>query len=256
MKTVRNSVFIIIIIGFIKIIYSQSEATPPPISTLNFHSGSGAWKNTIMYLQVGKSIASYGNFFQYSRALSDRRGFSLLLLGMNMSYQVPNFDMQFHEDYYYTSTTWTEWNNIFLYMIGANLIQEIVGGEKKDIAGEIVSRGLSLSIFGGGYLMGMKYLGNIGIGQAGIVAEVPIFWMFSIVPYSYFNYFFNDNSAIAPTYGWDILITPFRNARDWKISLGASIAQIEGNKDQNRTIMIGILHEWGKFYKGTTITPH
>ena len=80
--------------------------------------------------------------------------------------------------------------------------------------------------------------------------------MFSFVPYTYINYLGGVGSAIAPTYGWDLVITLFRNAKNWKISLGASLAQIEGNKDQNLTIMVGILHEWGKYYRSTTVTPH
>lgn len=237
-------------------INAQSKATPPPISSLNFHSGSGNLKNTLIYFGVGNNVFAYGDAFQYTRSLSDHNGFNLTLFGMNMAYKIPLFNFELDDNNYHTYEIWTEWSSFLIWSIGGNFIQEIIGGEKKDIAGEIIENKFSLSLFGGGNVLGMSSFGVFGHIQGGLVFEIPLGYMFSIVPYASYSYFMGDENSTSPTFGWDLIITPFRNSRDWKISLGASLALIENNKDDNMMFTIGIIYEWGKYYKGTTITPH
>jgi hypothetical protein len=56
-------------------------------------------------------------------------------------------------------------------------------------------------------------------------------------------------------YGADINLRPFRNAPEWKISVGTVLSQIEGMSKGNLLIIASIKREWGKYYSSTMFGP-
>jgi hypothetical protein len=121
----------------------------------------------------------------------------------------------------------------------------------------------------------------------GLVADIPLNYYISLVPFARFNWSSTsmrtvypyqwifvtsyipfemdtvlmtsiDDSTYSSTrfdYGMDIDLRPFRNAPDWKISVGTVVSQIEGMADGNLVIMVSVKKEWGKHYSSTTFGP-
>lgn len=56
-------------------------------------------------------------------------------------------------------------------------------------------------------------------------------------------------------YGADINLRPFRNAPEWKISVGTVLSQVEGMSKGNLLLMASIKREWGKHYSSTMFGP-
>ncbi len=274
------------------------KPTPPPISCLDFFKGTKQFTFTYMYMKLGlpedsemdESPTGKGFNMEMSRGFTN--GFGLLshfmYLGLNVPFKDPTTDI-------------VEDNPASAMAMGATMVIDLVKGEKRDIAGEIIAKKPTVAMFMGfdfnGTQFEMDNFMNLGrkfsvntneIGlPMGVVADIPLNYFVSLVPFARFNWSstsmstsypyqwifvtsyipfemdtvlmtsYNDStySSTRFDYGMDIDLRPFRNAPDWKISVGTVISQVEGMADGNLVIMVSIKKEWGKHYSSTTFGP-
>ena len=263
MKTffIKPFILLLLLISLDGRLFADSQQIgPPPITCINFHEDTGQWRATFITMGLGDSGDAIGGAFEYTMSPADDGGHSLNLMYLNMDLGEMMGTTPFLS-------------------IGCNFIYELVGGEKKDIAGEIVKKEFSLATFFG---MNISYMSMstdymdmtmFGLGEGGgVVAEIPLGGFISFVPYISFTLMlsmtdmtmdimgttYSDVSSSTTTsfrYGCDIVLTPFRNAKDWKISVGTALGMIAANEGSNSMITFAITREWGKHYKSTTIGP-
>lgn len=260
-----------------------SNVSPPPVSEINLHSGSGSLNNRFIYnsQETGDSeMVGYGYNFTLTKAKSDSIGIGTNLFLMTLESDSEGFD-----------------SSGFLVSGGATPIWEIVGGEERDAAGEITHLGFSLALFANFNLTAMNmetdttssytnpYTGAtttttnsqtmdiimFAVG-GGVVAEIPIGSRLSIMPFFslqqqvYGTYSVDGNSEtfdetpMTTSYGADIILRPFKNAPNWKFSLGTVLQQVEANSSddedtENSLIMFSINYEWGKTYSELILGP-
>jgi len=270
------------------------KPTPPPISCLDFFKGTKQFTFTYIYMKLGlpedsemdESPTGKGFNMEMSRGFTN--GFGLLshfmYLGLNVPFKDP-------------TTNIVEDNPASAMALGATMVIDLVKGEKRDIAGEIIAKKPTVAMFmgfdfnGTDFEManfansGYKFSVNTMEGSLplGLVADIPLGYYVSLVPFGRFAW----NSTTVTTtmpwllilytspyymwmsgipsdstysstrfdYGMDIDLRPFRNAPDWKISVGTVISQVEGMADGNLVIMVSIKKEWGKHYSSTTFGP-
>lgn len=273
------------------------KPTPPPISCLDFFKGVRQLTFTGIYMKMGlpedsemeESPTAWG--FQAEAAQGAADGLGAIVNGMFLKMNVPMFE----EDYP-------------AFMMGMNLflVKDLVQGEKRDIAGEIIEKKPTVAAFGG---LGWNYVGFTmedfsipGFGASGydltmntseisfplgLAAELPLTPFISFVPFGRFSWSkssmditmpypqvlitsyyplemdtlwllqFSDSSYTTTRmdYGADINLRPFRNAPEWKISVGTVLSQVEGMSKGNLLFIASIKKEWGKYYSSTMFGP-
>ena len=273
---------------------SSFKMTPPPVPCLKFFPGVQQFSVSGIHYTMGElegqqgfngKPVAYG--FNANYAFSNKRRLlgaenggiiSLSLMNISIPMGIPGIE----ENKVGTNA----------YNLGFYWVVDLVNGEKRDIAGEIISRKPSVAFFLGDVLnyfslnMGPIYeaLGNQEDIKAktltsnyslGIGADIPLGFTISLVPYiRYTNSqvtmqmkvpeIMNPSQTYTMTftssydfmdYGTDIDIRLFRNAPDWVISLGMAMAQIEGLQNGNRLITLSLKYEIGKHYSSTLIGP-
>jgi hypothetical protein len=118
------------------------------------------------------------------------------------------------------------------------------------------------------------------------VANIPLSWWISLMPYAEVGketagksktdivikingktivsspgqYEDHKERPTSYSFGGDIVIRPFRNSPNWKISLGTMFQQIEANTSEgegteNQLYMASLTYEWGKAYKDIYFGP-
>jgi hypothetical protein len=273
---------------------SSFRITPPPVPCLKFFPGVQQFSITGTHYTMGElegqeGISSkpvaYGANMDY--AFSSKKPLLGLQNGGIISLAIMNISIP-------SSLPGMEENTMGTnaYNLGFHWVLDLVNGEKRDIAGEIISRKPTVAMFLGGVLnyfnlnMGPIYAG-LGIQDdvkaktltsnysVGLGADLPLGFVISLVPYVRYTTsqvsmtmkvpeMFNPSEFYDQTftssydfvdYGTDIDIRPFRNAPDWVISVGVALAQIEGLQNGNRLITVSIKHEIGKYYSSTLIGP-
>ena len=273
---------------------SAFRITPPPVPCLKFFPGVKQFSVTGTHYTMGElegqegvssKPVAYGANLDY--AFSSKKPLLGLQNGGIVSLAIMNISIP-------TSVPGMEENTMATnaYNLGFHWVLDLVNGEKRDIAGEIIARKPTLALFLGGMLnyfnlnMGPLYasLGNPEDIKAktlttnysiGMGADLPLGFVISLVPYIRYTTsqvsmtmqvpaMFNTSEFYDQTfsssydyvdYGTDIDIRLFRNAPDWVISLGMAMAQIEGFQNGNRLITLSIKHEIGKYYSSTMIGP-
>jgi len=273
---------------------SSFKVTPPPIPCIKFFPGVKQFSITGIHYTMGEledeagmagSPVAYG--FDGNYAFSSKNKFLGAQNGgiINFSYMKISMPMNLMGEEENTMRT----NS---YNLGFYGVIDVVNGEKRDIAGEIIALKPTVALFVGGLInyyslnLGPLYqmLGytedikakNLSTNYSlGIASDLPLGYFFALVPYLRYTYSlsslqmevpepFNPTEFYTETYtssydfmdyGFDINLRPFRNAPDWIISLGMAIAQIEGFSNGNRMLTLGIKHEIGKLYSSTTIGP-
>jgi len=269
------------------------KPTPPPISCLDFFKGTKQFTFTYIYMKLGlpedsemdESPTGKGFNMEMSRGFTD--GFGLLSHFMYLGLNIPMNDpaTNFEKDYPATA-----------FSMGATAVVSLKKGEKRDIAGEIVDKKSTIDMFFGFDFTGTDFeMKNFiededfsvttmeGSFPMGVVADIPLNYYVSLVPFGRLAFSSTTVTTIIPyyiflpvdpyfilmsgipedstysstrfDYGMDIDLRPFRNAPDWKISVGTVISQVEGMADGNLIIMVSIKKEWGKHYSSTTFGP-
>ncbi len=273
---------------------SAFRITPPPVPCLKFFPGVKQFSLTGIHFKMGEledqaglggAPVAYG--FNANFAFSSPKPFLGAQNGAILTFSYLNISMPMNISGLYEEEISTN-----AYNLGYYGVLDLVSGEKRDLAGEIVALKPTVALFFGTMLnyfslnMGPLYqvLGNeedviarnlTTNFSAGIAADIPIGYFIALVPF--FRYtasmssmfmkvpepFNPDNmyteqftSSYSYTdYGTDIDIRPFRNAPDWIISLGMAMAQVQGLKNGNRLITLSIKHEMGRYYSSTKIGP-
>jgi hypothetical protein len=267
------------------------KPTPPPISCLDFFKGTKQFTFTYVYMKLGlpedskmdESPTGKGFNMEMSRGFAD--GFGLLshfmYLGLNVPMKIDNVVQE---------------NTASAMALGATMVVDLVKGEKRDIAGEIISKKPTVALFVGYDFNGTNFeIKNFiedndfsvntmeGSLPLGLVADIPLGYYVSLVPFGRFAWSSTTVTTVTPwplqlytppyimwisgiphdstysstrfDYGMDIDLRPFRNAPDWKVSVGTVLSQVEGMADGNLVIMVSVKKEWGKHYSSTTFGP-
>jgi hypothetical protein len=236
-------------VGLVLLIFAASaqNVSPPPISRVDCHKGAGNWKNSLTFTEFMGQTAVM-DFFELTQSTDDDNGWSLQFGAAAMS---------------------------FLTFIGGSCygIDELIGGETLDVAGEVVGKSASLASYYGvtfSYVGGnASLLGDFSMliidAKSGFIAELPVSWAFYLQPYfttsvytymsgSFMGMEVKNGSWFQGVYpGMDIVVTPFRNDRSWKISLGMLLPIVKSNAEGNLTFTIGLKREWGKYFTGTSV---
>jgi hypothetical protein len=248
------------------------KPTPPPITCLDFFKGTKQFTFTGIYMKLGQAEgattdAPTGKGFnmEFSRGFSDRFGmmYHFMYLGMNMPMDPPSDDIP-----------------VKVFGFGPMIVLDLKKGEKRDIAGEIIEKKSTVAFFTGLDLTGTSLsmdvpsLGELSVTSSeicfpiGLVADFPLGYTVSLIPFGRFSWIGNtvsydigsyggttDTSYTRFDYGMDIDLRPFRNAPDWKVSVGTVLSQVEGMAAGNLLIMVSVKKEWGKHYSSTTFGP-
>lgn len=270
------------------------KPTPPPISCLDFFKGTYQFTFTGIYMKLGMGDSSQsdesptgkGFNMEMSRGFAD--GFGLLshfmYLGLNVPYKDPLTSA--NKDLPATA-----------FAMGATMVLDVLKGEKRDIAGEIIDKKTTLAVFAGFDFMGTQFtmedFANSGYDfsvntmegglPVGLVADIPLGYYVSLVPFGRFAWSSTTVTKTIPQlltlytdpyymwlsgipydstytttrvdYGMDIDLRLFRNAPEWKLSVGTVLSQVSGLKDGNLIIMVSVKKEWGKHYSSTSFGP-
>ncbi|MCU0607728.1 MAG: hypothetical protein MUF78_10000 [Candidatus Edwardsbacteria bacterium] len=255
---------------------SNFKVTPPPISCLDFHKGNNQFTFTGIYMKLGQAEDATGDAptgwgfnAEMTRGFGEGFGvmYHFMFLGMNMPMDAPNDDIP-----------------VRVIGLGPMVVVDLKKGEKRDIAGEIIEKKATVAAFTGldllGTFMSMDYAsgGEISVSSSeiclplGMAADFPLGPMVSLVPFGRFSWIANtvtydydiagysgggtsDTSYTRFDYGMDIDLRLFRNAPEWKISVGTVLSQVQGMADGNLLIMASVKREWGKHYSSTMFGP-
>jgi hypothetical protein len=269
------------------------KPTPPPISCLDFFKGTSQFTFTGIYMKLGlpedsqmdESPTGKGFNFEMSRGFAD--GFGLMSHFMFLGLNIPLKDPMTNLDEDYPASAMA---------MGATMVLDIKKGEKRDIAGEIIDKKTTVAAFIGFDFTGTDFeMENFiededfsvstmeGSLPMGLVADIPLNYYVSLVPFGRLAFGSTTVTTIIPyyiilpappyyilmpgipedstysttrfDYGMDIDLRLFRNAPDWKISVGTVISQVEGMADGNLIIMASVKREWGKHYSSTSFGP-
>lgn len=273
------------------------KPTPPPISCLDYFKGTTQFTFTGIYMKLGlpedsemdESPTGKGFNFEMSRGFADGFGLAshFMFLGLNIPMKDPMTNMD--EDYPASA-----------FSLGGMMVLDMIKGEKRDIAGEIIDKKTTLAVFAGLDMAGTQFtmedFANSGYDFSvntyemgfpmGFAMDIPMGYYASLVPFGrfawsktsmemtipsyhyvitytppyYYDFWllsFSDSSYTTTRvdYGMDIDLRPFRNAPEWKISVGTVLSQVSGLKDGNLIIMASVKREWGKHYSSTSFGP-
>lgn len=273
------------------------KPTPPPISCLDFYKGTWQVTGTGIYMKLGQAKGATGDAptgmgfnVEMSRGFAD--GFGLMSHFMYLGLNIPMKDPMTNVDKDYPATAMA---------MGATAVLDLIKGEKRDIAGEIIEKKPTVALFAGFDFTGTQFsMDNfMGLGRKlsvntteaglplGMVADIPLNYYISLVPFARFSFnsttmrmvypyqwifvtsyipFEMDTVIMTHTgdssysstrfdYGMDIDLRLFRNAPEWKISVGTVLSQVEGLSKGNLLIMASVKREWGKHYSSTSFGP-
>jgi len=262
---------------------NQININPPPVSNPNIHKDVTELKGSAIYFSSSTDeldIDAYGANLDYLFGAGERFGINGVFTMMGMTGDSSG-DMSMDM-------------SGFLMSVGGNILYEILQGEHKDAAGEITKISWGLTVYAGltysasffsisssiddpvlGSMdMDMDIVNSEMTGMSGLVAQIPLGKRLQIVPYGGYNVMFGGTSSYDvtvngttysdsesidsydyPVYGADIVLRPFRNNPNWKISLGTVMAQISNNDSDNLMIMLGVTYEKGKHYSETLFGP-
>jgi hypothetical protein len=262
------------------------KPTPPPISCLDFFKGVKQLTFTGLYMKMGEAEDSgldeaptaWG--FQAEAAGGGADGLGAIANAMFLKINVPVNN----ED-----------NPGTMLGTNLYLVKDLVQGEKRDIAGEITEKKPTVALFGGAGLTITSFtmenvLQDLDFSMlnteislpVGLAAELPLNPFISLVPFGRFAWSHTSMSLVVPyfitvptppyvyytttsvdsgfsdtrfDYGADINLRPFRNAPEWKISVGTVLSQVEGMSKGNLLFIASIKREWGKYYSSTMFGP-
>jgi hypothetical protein len=270
------------------------KPTPPPISCLDFFKGTKQFTFTGIYMKLGlpedsemdESPTGKGMNMEMSRGFSD--GFGLLSHFMYLGMNIPMKDPVTNMDKDYPASAMTLGATVVLDLKKGE--KRDIAGEIVDKK-TTVAAFLGFDFNGTDFEMkdfmnsGYKFSVNTMEGSLpmGLVADIPLGYYVSLVPFGRFAWSSTTVTTTMPwllilytdpyymwmsgiphdstysstrfDYGMDIDLRPFRNAPDWKISVGTVISQVEGMADGNLLIMVSVKKEWGKHYSSTTFGP-
>ncbi|MBI4727653.1 hypothetical protein HY768_10635 [candidate division TA06 bacterium] len=301
MKQFLSCLVLILGIAFASPLFAQQDISgpklkpaPPPISCLDFFKGTKQFTFTGIYMKLGlpedsemdESPTGKGFNMEMSRGFAD--GFGLLSHFMYLGLNVPFKDPLTNAD---------KDNPASAMALGATMVIDLVKGEKRDIAGEIIAKRPTVALFAGfdfnGTQFSMDNFANSGYKFSvntmegslplGLVADIPLGYYIALVPFGRFAWSSTTVTTTMPwmlilytppyymwlsgipydstytstrlDYGMDIDLRPFRNAPDWKISVGTVLSQIEGLAEGNLMVTVSIKKEWSKHYSSTTFGP-
>lgn len=263
---------------------SETNLMPPPVSVINWHKGSGVLNIRGIYLGMepkddqfnAPSINGGGIVCDINKAFTDR-------LGMNFNFSFIGMTGKAEDDFSRQDLSF------ITFSYNPNLVVELIGGEKKNIAGEIIEDGFSWSVFGGFGVSMMtmdisqrsKSAGSAGSFYSvmkttlysldfGTVMEFPLAFWISLVP-NYYAVKYTSmkvdgksvggfKSPMQSIYGMDILIRPLKLNPNLKVSLGILMGLVDANTDtssgyKSTLIMLGLQYEWGKHYSSLLFHP-
>jgi hypothetical protein len=268
------------------------KPTPPPISCLDFFKGTSQLTFTGIYMRLGQAKGATGDAptgkglnVEMARGFAD--GFGLLSHFMYLGLNIPMKDPVTNAGKDYPASAMA---------LGATMVLDVVKGEKRDIAGEIIEKKPTVALFAGFDFTGTfkmddfmnsgyKFSVNTTEGglPLGMVADIPLNYYISLVPFGRFAWSKTTVTTTMPwmlqlytppyymwlsgiphdssytstrlDYGMDIDLRLFRNAPEWKISVGTVLSQVEGMAKGNLLIMASVKREWGKHYSSTSFGP-
>ncbi|MEW6557915.1 MAG: hypothetical protein AB1349_11300 [Elusimicrobiota bacterium] len=265
----------------------SEKLMPQPVSVINWHDGMRVLNIKGIYLSMKPekkepnysfSISGLGLTGDYNFAVNDKCGF-------NINY----FVMGINSD---SKDTYSKYvNDLTIWSINPNFSLELIGGEKKDIAGEITKSDFSMAAFIG---LGRFSMGSSSYAQSnisgrekdtgsmdlimkswdlGAVAEIPLSFWISLAPSWYMTTYSSmegkvfdqtiEEDGLSITmqmYGTDIFIRPLKLNPNLKVSLGMLFGLVESNsKDESgyksTLIILGLQYEWGKHYSSVLVGP-
>jgi hypothetical protein len=268
-----------------------SSPPPPPISCLDFFKGTSQFTFTGIYMKLGlpedsgmdESPTGKGFNFEMSRGFAD--GFGLLshfmFLGLNVPMEINNVKKDYPASAMAMGATMVldlkkgEKRDIAGEIVDKKTtVAAFIGfdftGTNFEMENIIEDEDLSVSTMEGSLPMGL-------------VADIPLNYYVSLVPFGRLSLGSTTVTTIMPyilplyappyyivmpgipvdstyssnrfDYGMDIDLRPFRNAPEWKISVGTVLSQVEGMADGNLIIMASVKKEWGKHYSSTSFGP-
>jgi hypothetical protein len=270
------------------------KPTPPPISCLDFFKGTKQFTFTGIYMKLGlpedsemdEAPTGKGMNMEMSRGFSD--GFGLLSHFMYLGLNIPMKDPATGLDKDYPASAMTLGATVVLDLKKGekrDIAGEIV--DKKTTVAAFLGFDFNGTDFEMKDFMNSGYKFSVSTMEGslpmGLVADIPLGYYVSLVPFGRFAWSSTTVTTMMPwmmmlytppyymwlsgiphdstysstrfDYGMDIDLRPFRNAPDWKISVGTVVSQIEGMADGNLVIMVSIKKEWGKHYSSTTFGP-
>lgn len=240
------------------------KVTPPPISCLDFHKGTWQFTGTMIYMKLGKAENASGDAptgmgfnAELTRGFGDGFGaiYHFMYLGLTMPMDPPSDDIP-----------------VRVFGLGPMLVVDLKKGEKRDIAGEIIEKKSTVAAFSGLDLTGMS-MSMEGSGfetkvtsselciPIGLACDFPVTPMVSLVPFGRFSWILNtvsydvdysiggysgsisgtsDTSYTRLDYGMDIDLRLFRNAPEWKLSVGTVMSQVKGMAEGNLLLMASV----------------
>lgn len=285
-KKILCRVILINVCAAISVFASETNLMPPPVSIVNWHKHSGVLNLQGIYLSMKPTDDQYnsptidgaGLAGDLNVAFSDK-------WGMNMTLSYIGMTGKSEDTYSRQDLTMGVFN------FNMNGIFELVGGEKKNIAGEITEDGFSWSVFAGwgrtmmsmdiaqknkstGNAQPLGPLGSMDITMGsinyGTLMEIPLAFWISIVPNYYVTKYTSMEingksvsgfkSPAQTVYGADILVRPLKLNPNLKISLGMLMGLVDANSDtssgyKSTLIVFGIQYEWGKHYSSVLFHP-
>lgn len=268
------------------------KPTPPPISCLDFFKGVRQFTFTYLYMKMGEAEDSgldeaptaWG--LQGEMAEGARDGLGAIVNGMFMKVNVP----MNNEDY----PAYMMGTNLFLVKDLIQGEKKDIAGEiteKKKTVAVFGGLGYTYTNFTMEKFMGSTLDLSMSTSEfslpLGMAAELPLNPMISLVPFGRFalsktsmsmtvpypmmvidsyvpftyhyvwNLEFVDSSYTNTRFdfGSDINIRPFRNAPEWKISVGTVLSQVSGMSKGNLLFIVSVKREWGKYYSSTMFGP-
>ncbi|MGD9487227.1 MAG: hypothetical protein AB7W47_04355 [Calditrichaceae bacterium] len=270
------------------------KITPPPVSCIKFFPGVKQFSVTGIYYKMGElegqtgssdSPVAYG--FNANYAFSSPSTLFGAQNGGIITFSYMRITMPAG-----ASEIYDEDINTNSFNLGYTAVLDLINGEKRDIAGEIIALKPTWAVFFGssinyfslnmgplyqafGHSQDIKAINLITSLSLGSAADFPIGSHIALVPFIRYTMNiaqtimdvpepFNPDKLYSETYtsdysyldyGMDIDVRPFSNSPDWIISLGTAMAQVEGMKNGNLLITLGIKHEIGKYYSSTTVGP-
>ncbi len=267
------------------------KPTPPPISCLDFFKGTYQFTFTGIYMKLGlpedsemdESPTGKGFNYEMSRGFAD--GFGLLshfmFLGLNVPTEINNVKKDYPASAMAMGATMVldlkkgEKRDIAGEIVDKKTtVAAFIGfdftGTDFKMENIIEDEDFSVSTMEGSLPMGLvadiplNYyvslvpFGRLSLGSTTVTTTMPFILTLYAPPYYIVMPGIPVDSSYSSNrfdYGMDIDLRPFRNAPEWKISVGTVLSQVEGMADGNLIIMASVKKEWGKHYSSTSFGP-
>ena len=108
------------------------------------------------------------------------------------------------------------------------------------------------------YYVSLVPFGRLSLGSTTVTTIMPYVLTLYAPPYYIVMPGIPEDSTYSSNrfdYGMDIDLRPFRNAPDWKVSVGTVLSQVQGMAEGNLVITVSVKKEFGKHYSSTTFGP-